>query len=162
MNDRITKQAVLPAPRERVWHAIADAENFGTWFGAEFDGPFEAGRQLNGRIKPTRMDPEIAKVQAPHTGTPFIFRVGEMESHRRFTFRWHPYPLAKAEDPEREPMTTITFALEDADKGTRVTLTETGFDQLEPSRRDAAYEANERGWEHQLDLLRKFVDVPGG
>jgi len=162
MKDRIVKQAILPAPRERVWHAIADADNFGTWFGAEFDGPFEAHRKLNGRIRPTRMDPEIAKLQEPHAGMPFAFHVDGVESHRRISFRWHPYPLAQAADLAREPMTTITFELEDADKGTRVTITESGFDQLEAARRDAAHAANDAGWDHQLRLLRKFVDVPGG
>ena len=30
--DRIEKKIVLRAPRSRVWRAIADAEEFGTWF----------------------------------------------------------------------------------------------------------------------------------
>ena len=30
--DKIEKQIVLRAPRERVWKALADAEAFGQWF----------------------------------------------------------------------------------------------------------------------------------
>ena len=40
--DRIEKKVLLRAPRERVWHAISDARQFGSWFGVEFDGPFAA------------------------------------------------------------------------------------------------------------------------
>jgi len=160
--DRIEKKIVLKAPREKVWRAISDSRQFGAWFGADLDGPFVAGEWLTGRIAPTRMDPEIAKLQEPHAGMPFAFHVDGVESHRRISFRWHPYPLAQAADLAREPMTTITFELEDADKGTRVTITESGFDQLEAARRDAAHAANDAGWDHQLRLLRKFVDVPGG
>ena len=42
--DRIEKKVVLRAPRERVWRAISDSKEFGTWFGVEFSGPFVAGR----------------------------------------------------------------------------------------------------------------------
>ncbi len=31
--DRIEKKVVLRAPRERVWRAICDAKQFGSWFG---------------------------------------------------------------------------------------------------------------------------------
>jgi len=35
----IRKQVFLKAPRERVWSAIADATEFGTWFGVRSRGP---------------------------------------------------------------------------------------------------------------------------
>lgn len=41
--DRIEKSAVLRAPLDRVWRAISDSEQFGTWFGMRVDGPFAAG-----------------------------------------------------------------------------------------------------------------------
>ena len=42
--DRIEKKTVLRAPRDRVWNAIADASQFGAWFGVELAGPFVAGK----------------------------------------------------------------------------------------------------------------------
>ena len=36
--DRIEKRIVLRAPRERVWRAVSDAEEFGSWFGVDFTG----------------------------------------------------------------------------------------------------------------------------
>ena len=41
--DNIEKTIVLKASRERAWSAIAEAKNFGDWFGVAFDGPFVAG-----------------------------------------------------------------------------------------------------------------------
>jgi uncharacterized protein YndB with AHSA1/START domain len=38
--DCIEKKILLRAPRERVWRALADSTEFGTWFGMKFDGPF--------------------------------------------------------------------------------------------------------------------------
>ena len=36
--DRIEKKILLRAPLDRVWRAISDAKEFGSWFGVEFDG----------------------------------------------------------------------------------------------------------------------------
>jgi uncharacterized protein YndB with AHSA1/START domain len=158
--DRIEKQALIDAPQERVWQAVSDAGKFGEWFGVDFDMPFEAGREITGRITPTRVDREVAKMQEPYRGMPFTFRVEAMEPPRRIVFRWHPFAIEKGVDYSAEPMTTITFDLAEVENGTRVTITETGFDALPASRRDAAHAANEGGWAHQLKLLEKFVVVP--
>ena len=44
--DRIEKQIVLRAPRSRVWRALTDAREFGTWFRAVIDGEFKVGRRV--------------------------------------------------------------------------------------------------------------------
>src|SRR5258706_9354349 len=48
--DRIEKKLFLQAPRARVWKALADARQFGAWFGVEFQGAFQAGARLEGRL----------------------------------------------------------------------------------------------------------------
>jgi uncharacterized protein YndB with AHSA1/START domain len=35
--DRIEKKVLLHAPLKRVWTALADSTEFGTWFGMKFD-----------------------------------------------------------------------------------------------------------------------------
>ena len=159
-SDEIRKQAVLRAPRERVWQALSDAGKFGEWFGVKFDGPFVAGKRVAGRIVPTRVDREIAKLQEPYEGMPFEFMVESIEPEERIAFAWHPFAIDKAVDYSREPMTHIAFVLAEVDEGTRVTITESGFEGLPAARRDPAYAANEGGWTHQLKLLEKFVVVP--
>ena len=44
--DRIEKKIVLRAPRSRVWRAIADAKEFGSWFGVVLESPFAAGARV--------------------------------------------------------------------------------------------------------------------
>ena len=41
--DRIEKTIVLRAPLARVWRALSDSKEFGTWFGVKFDAPFTPG-----------------------------------------------------------------------------------------------------------------------
>jgi uncharacterized protein YndB with AHSA1/START domain len=158
MSDMIEKGALLRAPPARVWSAVSDARQFGSWFGVELDGPFVEGRELTGRIVPTTVDPEVAKLQEPHRGKPFAFTVERIEPMRRITFRWHPFAIDPKVDYSKEPMTTIVFALEEAEGGTRLTITESGFDGIPLARREQAHRANEGGWEHQLRLVGKYVE----
>jgi uncharacterized protein YndB with AHSA1/START domain len=155
--DRIEKNIVLRAPRERVWKAISDAKQFGTWFGVEFEGPFVAGTNLKGKIVPTKVDPEIAKLQEPHAGMAFDFSVEKIEPMRHISFRWHPFAIEKGFDYAKEPTTLIVFELEEVAGGTKLTITESGFDQIPLERRAKAFAANEGGWEAQTKLVEKFL-----
>lgn len=157
--DRIEKSVLLHAAREHVWRAVSLAENFGSWFGADFDGPFAAGARLTGAIEPTSVDPAVAKLQEPHAGKSFEFHVVEVEPTKRISFRWHPYAAAEGVDYGREPMTLIVFELRDEGQGaTRLHITESGFDQLPAERRREAYAANEGGWTHQCQLVKKYLE----
>jgi uncharacterized protein YndB with AHSA1/START domain len=155
--DRIEKTVTLRAPIRRVWEAIGDATAFGAWFGAAFDGPFVAGATLTGRIRPTTVDPEVARLQAPHEGKAFEIAVEAVEPLRRLAFRWHPFAIDPAVDYSREPPTRVELELEEADGGTRLRITESGFDRIPPERRAAAYAANDGGWEHQARLVARYV-----
>ena len=82
VNDRIEKKILLRAPRARVWKALTDAAEFGTWFGVRFDGPFVAGAPMRGTCVPTSVDAEVARAQQPYAGLPFEIR----EKGRDFKF----------------------------------------------------------------------------
>jgi uncharacterized protein YndB with AHSA1/START domain len=157
--DRIEKRILLRASRERVWRAISEAEQFGTWFGVELDGPFVAGSRLTGRITPTKVDAEVAELQAPHAGTKFEFHVERIEPMRLFSFRWHPFAVEPGVDYEKEPTTLVTFELEDAPGGTLLTISESGFDRIPLARRARAFEANEGGWSKQTQLIEKYLEL---
>jgi uncharacterized protein YndB with AHSA1/START domain len=156
--DRIEKRMVLRAPRERVWRAISEAKQFGSWFGVEFDGEFAAGTRLTGRIAPTKVDPEVAKLQQPYVGFPFEFHIDRIEPMNVFAFRWHPSAVDRSTDYSAEPMTLVEFRLEDAANGTLLTITESGFDRIPLERRAKAFTSNEGGWTHQLKLIEKYLD----
>ena len=155
--DRIEKRIFLRAPRERVWRAIADATQFGSWFGVRFDREFAPGATMAGRVTPTTVDPEIAKMQEPHAGTRFEFVVDRIEPMELFSFRWHPFAIDPSVDYSDEPMTLVTFTLQAVPDGTMLTITETGFDAIPISRRGDAFEANGEGWAMQTVLLEKYV-----
>lgn len=156
--DMIEKRVVLRAPIQRVWRAIADATEFGRWFGARFDGAFEAGARVTGTIQPTQVDEEVAAMQEQYTDLPFVVWVEEMESPHRFAFRWHPggEPV-EAETASREETTLVTFELEEVAEGTLLTIRETGFDSIPLERRAKAFSENEHGWEMQTRLIATYV-----
>lgn len=156
--DRIEKRIVLRAPRERVWSAISDARQFGTWFGVEFEGDFVMGSHLKGKIVPTKVDADIAKAQEPYAGVAFHVFVERIEPMRVFAFRWHPYAIDPGQDYTKEPTTLVTFELQEAPGGTSLTITESGFDQIPLERRAEAFTSNEQGWEAQTGLIQKYLE----
>lgn len=155
--DQIVKSITLRASVARVWRAVSSAKEFGVWFGVAFDEPFTEGRSIKGTIVPTLVDMEVAKLQEPHTGTAFEWKVERIEPERRIAFRWHPFAIDKGVDYSKEPTTLITFLLEPAPGGTRLTITETGFSEIPLARRAAAFAANDGGWEHQTKLVQTYI-----
>ncbi len=156
-SDRIEKKVLLRAARERVWRAISDAKQFGSWFGVEFDGPFAPGVRLTGKIVPTTADAEVAKTQEPYRGKAFELFVDRIEPMTLFSFRWHPFAIDPAIDYSNEPTTLVKFELEEAAQGTMLTITESGFDGIPLARRATAFAANDGGWQAQTRLLEKYL-----
>ncbi|HUN26709.1 MAG TPA: SRPBCC family protein [Steroidobacteraceae bacterium] len=155
--EHIEKKVLLRAPRERVWQAISDSRQFGTWFGMAFEGPFVPGTRTAGRIVPTSVDPQVAKLQKPYEGTRFELAVVELEPMRTFSFRWQPFGVDPDADFSPRWSTLVVFELADAPGGTLLTLTESGFAQLEPRLRSDAFTSHEGGWTHQMRLIEKYL-----
>ena len=144
--DRIEKQIQVTANRSRVWRAISDAEEFGSWFGMKLDRPFAAGATTVGRITIPRYE---------HVTVEIV--VEKVEPEEYFSYRWHPYAVDPAIDYSPEPMTLVEFRLEETPTGTAVTITESGFDRLPASRRAEAFRMNESGWAGQSKNLARHV-----
>ncbi len=157
VTDRIEKTILLRAPRTRVWRALTDAEEFGTWFGMKFDGPFTPGALRRGVIVPTTVDAEVARAHQEHAGLPFEITIDRIEPERLFAFRWHPFAIERGVDYSGEPTTLIEFVLEADANGTRLTVTESGFDQIPLARRAKAFTANEQGWAMVVGLIEKYL-----
>ena len=145
--DRIEKRVLLSAPRKRVWRALSDSMEFGSWFGA----------CVRGVIAPTKVDAEVAKAQKEYEGTPFEITIERMEPERLFSFRWHPFAVEPGVDYSAEPATLVVFALEEAANGIMLTVTESGFDRVPLARRAMAFTANERGWGMVVKLIEQYV-----
>lgn len=155
MSDKIEKTTTLKAPLAKVWSAISDSAAFGTWFGMTIEGPFVEGRTVSGAIAKTQVDDEIAKQQEPCVGMRCDLVIERVVPLKLLAFRWHP-----GADPGVEPnapTTLVTFELEEVAGGTRLTITESGFDALPLERRAKAFAENEGGWEAQLGLIAKYL-----
>jgi uncharacterized protein YndB with AHSA1/START domain len=155
--DRIEKTVLLRATRERVWRALTDSREFGSWFGVRFEGPFAPGATVRGAISPSTADAEIAKLQEPYEGKPFEITIEEITPESRFSFRWHPHAVDSGVDYSAEPTTLVVFELKDAADGIVLTVTESGFDRIPIERRAIAFTANERGWGLELQVIEKYL-----
>ena len=145
--DRIEKQVLLHAPRTRVWRALSDAAEFGKWFGIILDGTFKVGRPLKGTL-----------TNKGYEHVTFDIVPEKIEPETTFSYRWHPFAIDPKTDYSGEPMTLVEFRLEDADGGTRLTVTESGFDRIPAARRDEAFRMNDRGWSGQLKNIQRHVE----
>ena len=144
--DRIEKKIVLRAPRARVWRAITDSREFGTWFRAVLDGPFVAGERVTGRI-----------TYPGYEHLTMELLVEKVEPERLFSFRWHPNAVEPGTDYAKEPTTLVEFRLEEVTEGTQLTIVESGFDALPAERRAEAYRGNDEGWTEQVRNIAAHV-----
>ena len=155
--DCIEKKILLRAPRKRVWRALSDSTEFGSWFGMKFDGPFAPGARMSGVIVPTTVDAEVAKAQKEYEGLPVEIAIEQMEPERLFSFRWHPFAVERGVDYSKEPTTLIVFVLEEVADGTMLSVTESGFDRIPLARRAKAFTANEQGWGMVVKLIQEYL-----
>lgn len=134
---------MLRAPRSRVWRAISDAKEFGTWFRITLDGAFVVGSRVRGSHGKFKVEMQIERI----------------EPERYFSYRWHPYPKDPDTDYSAEPMTLVEFTLEDAEggEGTALTIVESGFDRIPLDRRAEAFRMNTEGWGAQIKNLAAYV-----
>jgi uncharacterized protein YndB with AHSA1/START domain len=146
ITDRIERSVEIGAPVSRVWKALTDHEEFGTWFRVCLDGPFVPGRTTRGKITMPGFE---------HVG--FEANVTRLDPERFFAFTWHPYPIDPDIDYSLEEPTLVEFRLEPVGGGTRVTVSESGFGRIPEHRRGEAFRMNDGGWKAQLENLRKHA-----
>jgi uncharacterized protein YndB with AHSA1/START domain len=155
--DRIEKKVHLRASLQRVWRAVANSTEFGSWFGMKFDGDFVPGTTIRGVIVPTAADPAVAATQQEYDGLPVEILVEQMEPEKLFSFRWHPYAVERDVDYSAEPTTLVAFTLEEAADGVILTVTESGFDRIPLARRAKAFAANDEGWAARMKLIEEYL-----
>ncbi len=146
MTNSIEKTVDLKAPIARVWRALTDWKEFGSWFGVELEAPFVAGQRVAG---------QFAMGETKFRGEFYIDRIDREAGV--FAYHWHPHALDPARDYRSEPMTIVTFAVSETPAGTHLVITETGFDAIPADRRDAAYHGNTRGWAFQADRIGEYL-----
>lgn len=153
-DDRIEKVVDIHAPPSRVWRALTDHREFGTWFMVDLDGPFEIGETTTG-----------VTTYPGYEGQVWRAVTRAKEPVRYFAFAWEPYELTEAERaaPDR-PETLVEFRLEPIEggssEGTRLTISESGFSGLaDEQKRLEALRSNTRGWDEQAKNIAEHVEA---
>jgi uncharacterized protein YndB with AHSA1/START domain len=147
---RIDRTIEIEAPPERVWRALTIAAELSAWFQVKIEGEIAAGSEV-----------WMTSLHAGHAGQRFRVRFVEMSPARRFVWQWHPGELDASVDYAREPRTTVTFTLEPTKTGTRLSVAESGFDEISLARRAKVYADNSQGWTEVLGWLKRYVEAAG-
>ena len=145
--NKIEKQIDIKGSISIVWIALTDYVHFGTWFRVKLDGPFAVGKETTGHI--TYPGYEHLKWHCV---------VKEMQHEKLFSFTWHPFATDPEVDYSNEEPTLVEFRLERIEGGTRVTVTESGFDKIPENRRNEAFRMNDRGWTEQMRNISSYVE----
>ncbi|MBA3572990.1 MAG: SRPBCC domain-containing protein, partial [Pyrinomonadaceae bacterium] len=83
-----------------------------------------------------------------------------MEPERLLSWRWHPAAVEPSVDYSKEPTTLVVFELKEVEGGTLLSVVESGFDSVPPSRRLDAFRLNSGGWDEQMQSIAKHVATP--
>lgn len=145
---RIDKAIDINAAPERVWRALTAAEELSAWFQVTIEGNIAAGSEV-----------WMTSVHPEHAGQRFLVEIVEMTPPQRLVWRWHPGEVDPAVDYSREPRTLVTFTLEPHKAGTRLSISETGFDEISLARRAKVHSDNTQGWTEVLVWLQRYAEA---
>ena len=145
---RIDRTIEIDAPPARVWRALTDAAELSAWFKVTIEGAIAQGSEV-----------QMTSTHAGYEGQRFRVWFVELTPPRRLVWQWHPGEVDSAVDYSREPKTTVTFELEPSGRGTRVKLSETGFDEISLARRAKVFNDNSQGWAEVLGWLQRHAEA---
>jgi uncharacterized protein YndB with AHSA1/START domain len=145
---RIDRTIEIKAPPERVWRALTNAQELSKWFQVSIEGNIAPGQEA-----------WMTSVHKDHKGIRFRVLFVEMTPPTRFVWQWHPGAVDPAIDYSHEPRTTVTFTLEPSKEGTRLSLSETGFNEISLTRRAKVFKDNTQGWAEVLVWLSNYVEA---
>lgn len=142
MQDVISKEIIVKAPKERVYQAITDPEQIVNWFPDAVSGPLEVGKQATFTFEGFG-DSTVLVTDAQ----PFDY----------FAYRWIPGGANVVDDLTTVQTTLVEFRLTDLDAGTKISLTESGFASLPADVAEKSLKENSGGWDHMMNRLEKVL-----
>ena len=145
---RIDRDIEIKATPERVWRALTNAAEISAWFQVTIEGEIGAGKSV-----------WMTATHPGYEGQRFRVEFLEMSPPKKFVWKWHPGAVDPSVDYSREPFTTVTFTLEPSSSGTRLIVSETGFDLISLERRAKVYSDNTEGWTEVLGSLKQHAEA---
>ena len=79
-NNVITKKIEMKAPVSKVWKALTDSKQFGEWFHAKFNEPFQEGKKIIGEHTYEGMK-----------GEELLLIIQKIQPETYFSYKWHPF-----------------------------------------------------------------------
>jgi len=144
--DKIEREIVIPASREKVWQAITRAELIKLWFASEARLDFQVGGELSFTWENGETTRGIIHTIDPPQG---------------YSFRWDLKDSLPGEPLREGNSTLVSFHLEEIPGGTRVMVSESGFAALPGDVREEVYRENDRGWQVELEELKVYITEAG-
>ena len=138
----VTRTVSIAAPIEKVWAAITEPEHMARWFGqaAVLD---ELAVGAGGVISFDGYGD-------------FPVQIEELDPPRVIAYRWSNENARPVSPIDLEHSTVFRFTLEPFDGGTRLTVVESGFENLaDPA---GSLEGNRSGWDSELDELVDYLE----
>ena len=130
----------INANRENVWRAITDPEQLEQWYapGCPWEIP---ALQVGTTVKFYNTDTDIQ-----------FARIEVVDPLQEFTLRW--------QFDEEDPNTTLvnTFRLDEENDGTRVTMTQAGYESLPEGVRQQQIEQDEEAYTAIVEGLKGYVE----
>jgi uncharacterized protein YndB with AHSA1/START domain len=144
MQDTITREITVKAPKERVYKAITDPKQIITWFPDTIEGTLEVGQR-----------PVFTFTEEKHQTSIYVEAA---EPFEYFAYRWVPGGVGTVGDVLEVPNTLVEFHIEELENGTKVTLKESGFSSLPAEVAEQSFKDNSGGWEYMLSRLEKVMN----
>jgi len=137
---KIERSIVIKADQAKVWKALTTPEALAKWFEVfDFDR-LEVGQKIH-----FSWEPNDAVDFSETSG-----EIAMVEPISRFGYRWRIAPPEPA-------MTLVIFDLETVPEGTRVTVTETGFEAISDAQREKRFNDNMGGWQGVMGQLAAYL-----
>ncbi len=140
MHDQIKRELVLSADPQTVWDkSFGSSEALATWFLPVKEGTFAPGEVLTFDCGEEVAQARIISIDPPY----------------KLVWQGHPGGAHKITDYPESEMTTDTFLLEPHPEGTKLTITESGYQNIPEPRRTFALKDNKNGWDIVLPMIAK-------
>jgi uncharacterized protein YndB with AHSA1/START domain len=132
---------LIEAPLDVVWAVVTQPEHISGWFSESVEIDLTPGGTL--------------ALHWDRHGTRYG-RVERVEPPHFFSFRWVVRP---DEDITEDNSTLVEFTLRAEGESTRLTVVETGFEDLAGTGDEQRehFDDHSRGWDHELDQLEEYV-----
>jgi uncharacterized protein YndB with AHSA1/START domain len=132
----------IAAPRERAWRAVTEPEQLDQWYATYYRWEIPAlqvGTTIKFYNKDDDTDIQLATIEV-------------VDPPRQFTLRWQPN--------QQYPATTLitTFLLEEENGGTRVTISESGYESLPDDERQQWLDATGAGYTMSMENLKAHLE----